>query len=177
MLYIEHIEAGDNFIFRLTFEKIRRITVDCDGSIKQSVKLQARQEYTLGLACSFTITLTHEGMKMTASWPVYEFEDDQSYFESLPTHECHDPQERHEMRQQPGYIPETCRVMTKAEVAAVHEATSTAAAVVFAALVEVSTTDMREGVRIARAGFSQAPPRWMPRAANDVAPTQSRRAA
>lgn len=114
---------------------------------------------------------------MTESWPVYEFEDDQSYYESLPTHECHDPEERHEMRQQPGYVPETCRVMTEAELAAVHEATSTAAAVVFAAPVEVSTTDIREGVRIARVGFSQAPPRWVLRVANDAATGVEREAA
>ena len=40
MLYIEHTEAGDNSIFRLPArKKIRRSTVDCDGSQKPSVKL------------------------------------------------------------------------------------------------------------------------------------------
>lgn len=81
--------------------------------------------------------------RLSQCWPAYEFEDDQAYYESLSLHDFHDPEELHEMRQQSRYVAETCRV-------------------------KMSTTDVREGVRIARAGFSQAPPRWVSSVANDV---------
>ena len=94
----------------------------------------------------------------------------QEELSSLKAWECYDYEELHEMRQQPGFDPIACRVLTEAEIAAVEEATATVAGVVVVFPVRKLADDAREFVRVARAGFSQAPPPlWVLSVANDDA--------
>lgn len=85
-------------------------------------------------------------VRLAQCWPVYEFEDDQAYYESLSPYEFHDAAELYGMRQRRGYNPETCRVAANDnDVARV-------------ALSVVGSSDTREQVQKDLSGESQAPP-------------------